>query len=92
MGKTKAGREDGSKVIEREIQNQLRLGVLDDAAGFETGADGRLTEGRDESCRALALAMGARDPEDELLLPTPVRKTLPEAPDRDRLSWGLGLV
>ena len=73
------------------VGNRLRLGVLEDATGFEIGAEGRLTEGRDESCRAIALAMGASDPEGALLLPPPVRKTLPEPPERDRRSVGLGL-
>jgi hypothetical protein len=77
--------------------DRLRLGVLDDAAGFEIGADGRLTEGRDESSRAPAPAMGTSAPADALPLPKPVRNTLPEPlelepPERERSSWGLGLV
>jgi hypothetical protein len=63
---------------------RLRLGVFDDGAGFATGADGRLTRGRAESCRARAPDIGASNPAD--MLPPP-----PPLPERDRWSWGLGL-
>ena len=49
------------------VAYRLRLGVVDDDAGFAIGADGRLTDGREESCRELAPEIGTSIP-DKLLV------------------------
>ncbi len=72
---------------EKDTTNRLRLGVLEEVWGFETGAEGRLTRGRAESCRAAAPDIGASIPVDMLPPPLPP----PPPPVRDRWSWGLGL-
>jgi hypothetical protein len=78
--------------------NRARLGVFEGEASFEIGADGRPTDGSEESCRLLAPAIGT-SADDELPPPPPPpppppaeRERLPEPADRERLSWGLGLV
>jgi hypothetical protein len=57
--------------------------VLEDDAGFDTGADGRLTDGREESGREPVPELDAINPEDKLLL---VEREMLAAvpPDSDR--------
>ncbi len=50
------------------VAYRLRLGVVDDDAGFAIGADGRLTDGREDSCRELAPEIGTSIPDKLLLL------------------------
>ncbi len=50
------------------VAHRLRLGVVDDDAGFAIGAEGRLTDGREESCRELAPEIGTSNPDKLLLL------------------------
>jgi hypothetical protein len=57
--------------------------VLEDDAGFDTGADGRLTDGREESWREPVAELDAINAEDKLLL---LEREMFAAvpPDRDR--------
>ena len=57
--------------------------MLEDDAGFDTGADGRLTDGREESGREPVPELDAINPEDKLLL---VEREMLAAvpPDSDR--------
>ena len=77
-----------NSAVEREkgfdfVSNRFRLGVLEDDAGFDTGADGRLTDGREESGREPVPELDAINPEDKLLL---VEREMLAAvpPDSDR--------
>ena len=62
------------------VAHRLRLGVVDDDAGFAIGADGRLTDGREESCRELAPEIGTSIPDKLLVVVVVVVRGVPAAP------------
>ncbi len=62
------------------VAYRLRLGVVDDDAGFAIGADGRLTDGREESCRELAPEIGTSIPDKLLVVVVVVVRGVPAAP------------
>jgi hypothetical protein len=56
--------------------------VLEDDAGFDTGADGRLTDGREESGREPVPELDAMNPGDKLVEEREMLAAVP--PDSDR--------